>query len=239
LEAKGFLRRIPQINERGQTSNRYVFLWHPIFDAWAKLEGVKPTTPEGVQSPSGEGVQASAPTGVKDTAPKESPSQENHSQEGHVEDIQRDIDCATTNCKNRNSQPRASVCKSYPNLREMMACYFMETGQEKIYPSDRQVVDVLDAARSAYPGVEERDVMLCLKHLYEDRGLRPGTRHGPRHWAWFPTVVGDYFSKQSAREESANPCGYDEWEDRNLQREVNRASDEGADLDDDDLGIPF
>lgn len=78
---------------------------------------------------------------------------------------------------------------------------------EKIYPTDRHVVEVMDAAN----GASEYDVCLCLKHLYEERSLRPGTKHGPRTFAWFPTVVQEYFEKRAARDEVANPKGSDHW----------------------------
>jgi hypothetical protein len=88
---------------------------------------------------------------------------------------------------------------------------------ETIYPKDRQVVDVLDAAE----GATEEEVIQCLQYLYNERGLKPGTLHGPRSFAWFKTVVGDYFTKKREREGAANPCGYHEWEDRNATRLYN------------------
>jgi len=42
-------------------------------------------------------------------------------------------------------------------------------------------------------------------HLQDERGLRPGTKMGPRHFSWFKTVVGDYFCKKSAREAVFTP----------------------------------
>jgi len=65
-----------------------------------------------------------------------------------------------------------------------------------VYPRDRHLVDVMDAAS----GQTEEAVIACLKYLYFERGLKPGTRNGPRSFAWFPTVVQDYFSSgKSAR----------------------------------------
>lgn len=95
-----------------------------------------------------------------------------------------------------------------------MRQYFREEGQEDILPTHRVVADVIDAAG----GATEREVIACLKYLYSGRGLEPGTRNGPRHWAWFRTVVGDYFRQRREREEAANPCGYHEWADRNQHR---------------------
>jgi hypothetical protein len=69
----------------------------------------------------------------------------------------------------------------------------------------------MDAAGDA----TEDQVMQCLVYLYHERGLKPGTRNGPRNFNWFPTVVGDYFQKVCEREAAANPSGYEEWSDRN------------------------
>jgi hypothetical protein len=59
---------------------------------------------------------------------------------------------------------------------------------ERVYPSDRVVADIMNAAQPA----TEKEVIECLQYLYEERGLRPGTRTGPHHFSWFRTVVGDF-----------------------------------------------
>jgi hypothetical protein len=206
LEELSFLRRTARI-AGGQTSNLYEFLWHPIFDAWLREQE------SAVQETAREGMQESAPGPVKKSAPKES-----NSQDGHSGNHQRDPDCPTTNRKNCDSQSAGSesVCRQYPRLREILARYFMERGQEKLYPTDRLVVDVIDAAQA-----DEEAVINCLYYLYTERGLRPGTRNGPRHWSWFKTVVADHFDQQRNRFEAANPSGWDGWEARNEQREWN------------------
>ena len=76
-------------------------------------------------------------------------------------------------------------------------------GEERIYPRDRHVVEVMDAAQ----GATEHEVTDCLQYLRQERGLKPGTRSGPRHFSWFPTVVGDHFRQKREREEAANPTG--------------------------------
>jgi hypothetical protein len=109
----------------------------------------------------------------------------------------------------------SAECKQYPRLREMLARYMLAApGDEVDYPSDRQVVDIMDAAG----GASEGDVVLCLAYLHNERGLRPGTRNGPRMFSWFPTVVGDYFRRKREREEVADPIGYDAWSERNETR---------------------
>jgi len=128
-----------------------------------------------------------------------------------------DLDCAPTNRTKRDSSPRVidapSRIKQFPQLKEVLRRYFREPGQEDLVPSGRLVADVMDAA-----GASEEEVIGALKYLYEVRGLKPGTRNGPRHWSWFKAVVADYFTQKRAREDSANPCGFAEWEARNDYR---------------------
>jgi hypothetical protein len=61
--------------------------------------------------------------------------------------------------------------------------------RERMSPPERLVVDVMDAAC----GATEEEVIECLRYLKEERGLRPGTEHGPRTFAWFKSVVADHF----------------------------------------------
>jgi hypothetical protein len=127
----------------------------------------------------------------------------------------RDLDCLPTHHKNRDApagdHARPSQIKQYPPLREALHRYFQEPEQEDIYPSDRVVVDVMNAAG----GATEEEVIVCLRYLYNERGLRPGTRNGPRHWSWFVTAVANYFSQKRRRDDAANPCGYWDWAERN------------------------
>jgi hypothetical protein len=194
LERVKLIRRVSRFSRNGQTSNQYEFLWHPIFD-----QGVNDNAPEGVN-------YRSLPP-VNDSSYKESQDEESHSEDNS------DLDCLLTNRKNRDSQSgelSPSVCEQYPRLREALSRYLSGAEDEKIYPTDRHVVDVMDAAR----GASEEEVIACLKYLHQDRGLKPGTKNGPRSFAWFSTVVQDYFSKREERSEVANPTGFAEWEDR-------------------------
>ena len=195
LERVKLIRRISRFSEHRQTSNQYQFLWHPIFD-----QGVNDNAPEGVND-------RSLPP-VNDSSYKESQYKESHSEDNS------DLDCLLTNRKNRDSQSgelSPSVCEQYPRLREALSRYLSGAEDEKVYPTDRHVVDVMDAAR----GASEEEVIACLKYLHHDRGLKPGTKNGPQSFAWFSTVVQDYFSKREQRSEVANPTGFAEWEDRN------------------------
>jgi hypothetical protein len=140
---------------------------------------------------------------VKDTSPKES-----QSEESQFEEKKTDLDCPATNRKKRDSRLDASLpmptCKQYPRLREALARYMMAGPEdEKVYPKPRHVVDVMDAAA----GATEDEVLRCLSYLRDERGLKPGTRNGPRQFSWFPTVVGDYFRRQRDRQQAADPTG--------------------------------
>jgi hypothetical protein len=187
LERTKLIRRRTRFSGRAQTSNAIEFLWHPLFQ-------------DGANDRAGEGVNDHSPGGVNDCSPKESQNEESHLQE------KSDIDCPATNRKERDSRPDAfapaSTCKQYSRLREVLALYMM-TGpdDEKIYPRPRHVVDVMDAAE----GATEDEVLRCLSYLREERGLKPGTKAGPRHFSWFATVVGDYFQRRRARQQAADP----------------------------------
>jgi len=177
LERKGLTRRISRFKGGAQISNTFEFLGHPLFKA-------------GVNDRSGERVN------------------DDSLKEGHCEDshFKEDLDCPLTNRKNRDSRPAPimppSRCKSYPRLRVAMADYMMEDPQdEKIFPSERHVVDVMNAAH----GATEDEVIRCLGYLREERGLKPGTRNGPRSFQWFRTVIDGHFRSQRERQESANP----------------------------------
>ena len=109
-----------------------------------------------------------------------------------------DLDLLTTNRKGRDSRSAdESVCpsriKKYPLLREALFHYFREPGQEDLYPSDRIVVDVMEAAKGAtesggdcVPPVPLRGARAFTPA--RERG--PGTGHGSRRW-WRTTSAKD------------------------------------------------
>jgi uncharacterized protein YdaU (DUF1376 family) len=134
--------------------------------------------------------------------------------------IKTDIDYPPTHQKKLDASVdlSSSVLRQYARLRNALYRYRQQEGQEDIQPTNRLVVDVMSAAHGARPGTTEQEVIDCLKYLYEGRGLRPGTRSGPRYWSWFPITVADHFAKMRQREEAANPCGYHEGMDRNDYR---------------------
>src|SRR5690242_17789688 len=61
----------------------------------------------------------------------------------------------------------AARCKLYPDLKEALADYMQEDpSDERVYPSDRVVADIINAAQPA----SEQEVIDCLRYLYEERG---------------------------------------------------------------------
>ena len=52
--------------------------------------------------------------------------------------------------------------------------------RKKKYPSDRTVVDIMDAAGTH----DEREVIEALNYLHDARGLKPFTEHGPMMNMW-------------------------------------------------------
>jgi hypothetical protein len=199
LERFGLIRRIERFADRAQTSNGYEFLWHELFE-------------RGVTHPTGEGVSDPSPRGVTDVSAKESQIEESHSEERKT-----DLDYLPRNRKKRDSPSGVSspsTCKAYPKVRERLACYMQLPGDEKEYPSDRIVIDIMDAAGTH----DEQEVIASLRYLYYDRELKPFSRHGPRSFAWFKTVLQDHFARKRERESAANPLGFHEWQDRNETR---------------------
>jgi hypothetical protein len=198
LVAFELVRRVPRVFDSGQTSNSYVFLWHPIFAL-------------AVNEASPGGVTDAAPEGVNDRSPKESQIEESQSEESH----NIDLDYRSANRENRDSRPdvgaAASPGKQYPRLQEALADYmFTADDGGRVYPPARLVVDVMDAAG----GATEEQVVRCLHYLRDERGLQPGTRHGPRSFGWFKSVVADYFQQKHNREMIYAPPEAD-WDLRN------------------------
>lgn len=194
LEQHKLVRRISRYLDRAQTSNGFEFLWHQLFE-------------EGVNDRSGEGVN--------DASPKESQVEKSQSEETNI-----DLDYPVTNREKRDSRPdirvESSNCKQYPRLREALADYMTTPADlERVYPNDRQVLDVIDAA-----GASEDEIVRCLHYLKFERGLKPGTKHGPRHFSWFTTVVADYFQKKHDREAVINPTNIGNSDNHRLSEET-------------------
>lgn len=166
LERANLIRRVSRHFNSKQSSNSYLFLWHPLFE---------------------EGVHDIARGGVQTNAHKE-----NHC----IEEKVLDLDCLPRIAKTGDSRQESS-CSQYPRLRDELTDYMVnEDDPGRVYPSDRIVVDVLDAAG----GAPEDQVIRCLQYLRNERGLLPGTKHGPRTFSWFKTAVADYFQQKSDRE---------------------------------------
>ena len=146
-----------------------------------------------------EGVNDRSGEGVNDRSPKESQIKESHLEESQQSRLGLS---GHESQKPRFAAGTSAVgCKQYPQLREALADYMQGEGEERVYPRGRHVVDVMDAAE----GATEQQVIDCLRYLRDERGLKPGGRSGPRHFSWFPTVVGDYFRQKRERQAAANP----------------------------------
>jgi hypothetical protein len=190
LETAKLIRRVSRFRGRAQDSNAYEFLWHEVFS-------------QGVHDRAGGGVQDPSPRGVQDRAPKESQDKESPDEESQ----EKRLRLSGHELQKPQFAPgqNTPACKQYPKLREALADYLHEPSDgERIYPTDRHVVDVMDAAE----GATEAEVLACLRYLSEERGLKPGTRNGPRSFSWFPTVVGDYF-RQKRERQAASPTSRD------------------------------
>jgi hypothetical protein len=194
LEDAKLIRRIHRFTAGSQTSSAFEFLWHELFEA-------------GMNDGSLEGVNNYSCRGANDHAPKESQI----SEESQFKESKKDSDCSPTGAS--DGAP-FSLCKQYPLVRECLARYMQVPGGEKEYPSDRMVVEILEAAGT----YEEEEVVAALDYLYSKRGLKPFTKNGPRSFAWFKTVLQDHFTKKRDRESAANPTGFHEWEQRNETR---------------------
>lgn len=185
-ERARLIRRVSRFDHQAQTSNAFAFLWHELFD-------------RAVTDLSWEGVTDDSPRGVTDWSPKESQTEESHSEESQKNRLRLSAH------ESQKSQfvrgVPAESCAQYPKLREALADYMQEPGQERVYGSDRQVVDIMDGAE----GATEEEVIRCLRYLYHERGLKPGTKNGPRHFSWFRTAVRDYF-RQKRRFQEAEPA---------------------------------
>jgi hypothetical protein len=183
------IRRVSRFAGRAQTSNTFEFLWHEIFQ-------------RGVNERSGAGVNDDSPRGVHDRSHKESQIKESQLEESQHSGLR------LSGYESRKTRFATGVaaarCKQYPELREALADYMQSGGEERVYPRGRHVVDVMDAAEDA----TEQEVIDCLRYLRDERGLKPGTRSGPRHFSWFPTVVGDYFQRKRERQAVGDPAAH-------------------------------
>jgi hypothetical protein len=145
LERARLIRRASRFLGNAQTSNAIEFLWHPLFE-------------DRVTDVSGEGVTETSPRGVTHPSPEES-----QSEESHPEETTTDLDYPPTNRKMRDSRLEtalaSSECKPYPRLRDALARYMMtDADDERIDPTARHVLDVMDAAG----GASEDEVLRCL-----------------------------------------------------------------------------
>ena len=202
LAAKGYI--FIESRKKEHASNRYHFIWHQTFVGLKPYEGKDPSLHKGRTFPTKRINQESSKS-FKENA---------------------DLDYQPDNCKPRNflagdAGGDGSQCKAYGKLREALADYMHVQGEERLYPPDRLVVDVMDAAG----GATEQEVIACLNYLLVDRGLKPGTKGGPHYFAWFKTTVADHFYQKAGREQVFRQT--DDWEHRHGPSTMQGIEDEG------------
>ena len=148
LENAKFIRRMKRCNNGGQTSNGFQFLWHELL-----TDSVKNTS--------------GGPRNDTSALPRNgSSAKESQIEESHLEETEPRLRLPSRILKKPRgaSELPSTGCKLYPKLREALADYMQEPGEERIYPSDRLVVDVMDAAEDA----SEREVIQCLHYFLEE-----------------------------------------------------------------------
>jgi len=213
LQAKGILKR----QRREGQADGYSIDWTAVTGDSQKCTRAESALPTRAES---------APVPVQKLHPQYTVQPAAVQQAEKHRDLDYDLDYPASRPKKQDGQPGVvlvplpeSLPKQYPKLREMLARYLSGSASPdpKDYPTDRRVVEVMDAAG---PGVSEDEAVNCLCFLYNERGLRPGTKHGPRNSRWFLTVVREHFENKRRQEEAANPSTYTEWADRNDVRGV-------------------
>jgi hypothetical protein len=220
LERAKLIRRVKRCDSSGQTSNGFQFLWHALLTDSVKDTSGGPRNDTSALPRKGSSAEESQieesqieesqieESQIEESQIEESQIEESQIEESHIEENEHRLRLPSRISKKTHgaSELPSTDCKPYPRLREALADYMQEPGEERIYPTDRLVVDVVDAAE----GTGEQDVIQCLQYFLEERGLRSGTVNGPRHFTWFPTSVGDYFRQKRRRLDAADPVGVGE-----------------------------
>ncbi len=209
----GVLKRVGLLrSERhGRAAVSWLFLFHAMF-----LPGVDPTfkpQPIAVQKTPSNRKPARAkpqdsrskpqPIAVKSDIPKDSEKTTS------IPKVDSDHDCSSNGKSSRSPSVSLSPSKAkqYPSVKRLLTQYM---GEE---PTDRQVVEIMDAA-----GESEGCVYDALIYLHNERGLRRGTENGPRSWEWFKVVLPDYLEKRRRHEESASRSGSEVWDENGERR---------------------
>jgi len=192
LEEEKLVRRVRKVG----TTNSFEFLWHPRFE---RPRRSRPEAGRGVRSVPVGRIRQSPPDrsvtqrewgkGTDDVQPEEG-------RKGDLDYLSRFARIAKASTDDPDTHENTA---EYGRLKKALTEYM-----EGDAPSDRLVVDVMNAARRGDARATEGDVVEYLWYLYDQRGLRPGTKHGPHYWSWFKTVVHDYFRQWRDREAVAS-----------------------------------
>lgn len=130
-----------------------------------------------------------------------------------------DYDCPPRNSKKRDSAVDLGLLANYPNLRSALREHLQETDTGQ--PSKHKVIRIIQATGYA----PEPEIIEALRHLRE-RGY--GADH-IRTYKYFEIALADHFRQKREHEEAAQPCGQDEWSDRNEARLNRQKLDELSD----------
>jgi hypothetical protein len=202
LEKKKLIKRVPRITESGQSSNGFVFLWHPIFVHAAKKMAL-------------EGVTNLSPEGVTDSSPKESQFEESQIEEttnnkripGHASQKQRSAASSSVMCSQEpeNKPPEADAEQSAfidadpPSAENSAKGWTQEElagvrhrivafwGRE---PEEGFEVSVMLRAR----GASAAAVCDLFDRKFANKNLRVGGRRAPRSQNWFLAVIENEFT---------------------------------------------
>jgi len=214
LEKQQLIRRLARFLESGQTSNGFVFLWHPIFTRAATK-----MTPEGVTHWS--------PEGVTNASPKESQSEESQIEErttnkrtsGHASRKTRsDASASVSSLQGpENETPKADArppAFSDPNpwaietpmkgwtkgeLTQVRNRIIAFWGRE---PEEGFEDSVMLRAR----GASAADVCDLLDRKFANKKLRVGGKWAPKHQNWFLTLVENEFTPGHSPEPPSPAC---------------------------------
>jgi hypothetical protein len=206
LDALDSFRLIDRERKRG--SHRltiYFFLWHSIFERqWVAVQSGTESEGESdgqkVRTAMGGNLNGNAASFERQPTAVEL-SKELRKELRNTTDLD-----LPTNRKQRDSRADdgslpPSKPNQHPKLRERLGEYMQGHGDDE-YPTDTKVVEILDAAG----GESEDAVCQALGYLFNERGLRPGSRNGPRSWSWFPVTIGEHFRKLRDRDKPASPA---------------------------------
>jgi hypothetical protein len=217
LEKQQLIRRLARFLESGQTSNGFVFLWHPIFTRAAvtrmALEGVTDLTPEGVTESSPKESQSEESQIEEKTTSKRitgyasqksrSAASERMSFSENLESQNRKADedqGPTTDVRVGENDASGWTPGELASVRSRIVQYW---GRE---PEQGFEVSAMLRAR----GASAAAVCALLDRKFENKKLRPGGKWAPKNQNWFLTMIENEFTPGHLPEPPAVPTSEQE-----------------------------